>query len=146
NGPFTDYALNAVSFWGTPNGAAAQLGGRLNRVTLSNITDQNGTSNTVMMGEKSMDTNFYANASSSKWDECIFSGGYGGTNRSLHVLLRDGPDNGGQGNYWGSPFDAGGLFVFCDGQVRIISYSLNGSDAFACALNYRNTVPFSLDD
>ena len=35
--------------------------------------------------------------------------------------------NGGNNNYWGAPFTAGGLFQMCDGSVRTINYTLSGS-------------------
>jgi hypothetical protein len=154
NGPYVDYALNGQSFDGVPNPTTVQLAGTpswaIKRVTMSGITNLNGTSNTVMLGEKSIQTDYYQNTYSWGWDECIFSGGYGGTNRwswglGQDLILKDSPNNNGNNNYWGSPFEAGGLFVMCDGQVRTIGYSLSGSLAFHNSLDYRNTVPVNLN-
>jgi len=144
NCPHTDYALNVFSFGSNGNGpnSTSTL-----KFTMAIITQGNGTSNTVYVGEKSIDPNFAAsNTSSSGWDEGIYSGGYGGTGRSDVVIVKDRVNNGGNNNYWGSPFQAGGLFQMCDGSVRTINYTLSGSNAFRDSLNYLNTVPFTLDN
>jgi len=144
NGSFTDYAINVVSF-GSSNGNNGQ-GQLAPTITMSVITSQNGTSNTIFVGEKSIDPNFAAsNTSSSGWDECIYSGGYGGTCRSGNLIIKDFPGNGGNNNYWGAPFSSGAPFVFVDGSVRMINFSLSGSAAFGYALDYRNSVPFTLN-
>jgi prepilin-type N-terminal cleavage/methylation domain-containing protein len=143
NGPFTDYAINGVSF---PGGALDNNGFYQSpSPSMSAITSLNGTSNTVLVGEKSIDTNMYHNTSSSNWDECIFSGGYGGTGRSGNLIIKDAPGNGGNNNYWGSPYVSGGMFLMCDGSVRLIGYSFSGSAAFTHALSYTNSTPFTLD-
>jgi len=133
-GPFTDYAINVVSF----GNVGASPG-------MTNITTLNGTSNTILVGEKSIDPGMYTNKSSSNWDECIFSGGYGGTGRSDNKILQDRINNGGNNNYWGSPFNGGTPFVMCDGSVRLINYSLSGQAAFISALDYKNVTPFTLN-
>jgi prepilin-type N-terminal cleavage/methylation domain-containing protein len=148
SGPFTDYAINVLGTWvQAPNGTWQLLYGFPygRRVTMSGITDSNGTSNTVFIGEKSIDANFYQNNNSSNWDECIFSGGYGGTNRSGNQIIKDAPNNNGNNNYWGSPFEAGGLFLMADGQVRTINYSFSGTAAFYTSMGYNNAVPVSLN-
>jgi prepilin-type N-terminal cleavage/methylation domain-containing protein len=134
NGPFTDYAINTYSF-GTYQASP----------TMTVVTSQNGTSNTILVGEKSIDTGMYSNTSSSNWDECIFSGGYGGTGRGGNLIIKDAPGNGGNNNYWGGPYAAGGMFLLCDGSVRIVNYGLSGSAAFQAALDYTNSTVFSLD-
>jgi prepilin-type N-terminal cleavage/methylation domain-containing protein len=137
--PFTDYAINNVSF---PNNSNLPNGP--NKRSMSIITSQNGTSNTILVGEKSMDANGYSNTRCQNWDECIFSGGYGGTGRGQATLIRDAPNNGGNSNCWGAPFSGGVPFVMCDGSVRLISYSVN-TTYFSYALNYNNGTPFSLN-
>jgi len=147
NCPHTDYALNVVTFQEvtTFTGAGGTPVATLT-VNLSVITTNNGTSNTILVGEKSIDPGFaQSNTSSSGWDEGIYSGGYGGTCRSTNTLLKDAPNNGGNNNYWGSPYGGGVPFVFCDGSVRLLNYTLNGSAALTDALNYLNTTPFTLD-
>ena len=144
NGPHTDYAINAVSF---PNATmfTAKSGNPYATVsiTMTAITSGNGTSNTILAGEKAMDTNFYGNTASNNWDEVIYSGGWGSTGRRGTMIIKDGPgifysDN------WGSPFNGGCPFVLCDGSVRLIPYSTSPT-VLGYALNYQNTTPFTLD-
>jgi type II secretory pathway pseudopilin PulG len=146
DGPHTDYAINLVSF------------GSLTRpVTLAAVSGGNGTSNTILAGEKAMDSRNYTYTRTENWDIAIYSGGYGGTGRGDTGLFRDAPGIPYPEN-WGSPFAAGGLFVMCDGSVRPISYTFSnyffdskgnrinkGLGPLASALNYQNTIPFSLD-
>jgi prepilin-type N-terminal cleavage/methylation domain-containing protein len=150
NGPHTDYAINGTTFsWSNYKVT----------LTMSVLTSATGTSNTVMVGEKSMDPKNYGNTSSNNWDEVIYSGGYGGTGRgqgaysvtngvintntSGSFILRDTPgDN--FGNEWGSPFNGGCPFVMCDGSVRLISYSNSGTVNFIAALYYQSGVPINL--
>jgi len=136
NGPFTDYKINSASFGGTN----AQGGPT---ITMSMITSQNGTSNTIFAGEGYLQTSMYTNNNSSNWEEDIYSGGYGGTSRDSTTILRDGTT--GQNDYWGAPFTNGCPFVFCDGSVRFVNYSNSGSAAFGYALHWNNQVPFSLN-
>jgi prepilin-type N-terminal cleavage/methylation domain-containing protein len=154
-GSFTDYAYNDRAPFNT---GYTNVGGTGNWVgntayTMAVITSNNGTSNTIAVGEKSMDPNYAQSThSSSGWDENIFAGNYGGTQRSGTVIVEDyvgnNPSNGNtsnNGNGWGSPYPGGCPFVMYDGSVRSISYSLSGSAAFTDALNYLNNVSFSLD-
>jgi hypothetical protein len=137
NGPHTDYAVNWNTFQNSVQNGPFKL-------TMTVITSGNGTSNTIYVGEKSMDPNNYGNTYSNNWDEVIYSGGYGGTGRGGTLILRDTPgDN--YGNDWGSPFAGGCPFVMCDGSVRMINYSLSGSNAFNSAMYYNNGTVFSLD-
>jgi len=100
-GPHTDYKWNAVSFNFTNDSSG--LNGTYNKVTLASITNANGSSNTILSGEGSIDSNFAATggAWSQGWDEDIFAGNYGGTCRSSNVIVADAPNNGGNNNYWG---------------------------------------------
>jgi len=133
--PLTDYAINNVSF---PNNAAF-------KISMSVITGLNGTSNTILVGEKSMDPSEYQHTVGSNWDESIFTGGYGGTGRGQNVLVKDAVGVSEEHNWWGSPYDGGSPFVMADGSVRLINYSLSGTAILSYALNYKNNVPFSLD-
>jgi len=133
NGPHTDYAINWNSF---PNQA-------MGSPSVSAVSALNGTSNTIMVGEKSMDPGNYNNTSSGNWDEVIFSGGYGGTGRGGNLILQDSPgDN--YGNDWGSPYAGGCPFLMCDGSVHTIGYSKSGSADFNNALYYTNKNPINL--
>jgi prepilin-type N-terminal cleavage/methylation domain-containing protein len=150
NGPHTDYAINVQTF---QNNHQFKL-------TMSVITATQGTSNLVLVGEKSMDPAQYGNTSSNNWDEVIYSGGYGGTGRAISgpyqinngalntnttgsFIIRDKiGDN--FGDEWGSPFNGGCPFVMCDGSVRLISYSNSGTANFIAALFYQNSFPINL--
>jgi prepilin-type N-terminal cleavage/methylation domain-containing protein/prepilin-type processing-associated H-X9-DG protein len=150
NGPYTDYAINWVSF---PN----QWNIKRPFATLTNL---NGSSNTVFVGEARMDSggNGYGHTTSDGWEEVIYSGGYGGTGRGditgwdanpptcAHAgcsIRQDGPI--GMGDGWGSAHPAGAQFVFADGHVQMIAYSFSNTPQFGCALNYANAIPFSLN-
>ena len=138
-GAFTDYAINWDTF------------GNLNtRITLSKVSAQNGTSNTILAGEKAMDPNHYDNNNSSNWDECIYSGGYGGTGRGDRNIYKDavGINYGGNNGNWGSPYDGGCPFVMVDGSVRTIPYgfdlSLGTGNTANGPLNYKNIAIYNL--
>lgn len=132
NGPHTDYAINNVSF---PNATGSSP-------NLSQIALQNGTSNTIMVGEKAMDPNNYGNTSSNNWDECVFTGGYGGTGRGDNTLCQDTPGDP-FGNSWGAPYNTC-PFLMADGSVHQISYTFNNSTMFNNALYYTNNTPIDL--
>jgi prepilin-type N-terminal cleavage/methylation domain-containing protein len=141
-GSFTDYAINninstinKVKYVGFYNNAAKA------RFSMSMITSQNGTSNTILVGEKSMDPNYYTDPKSNSWDECIYSGGYGGTGRNSFVLEKD--RQGAETNNWGSPYDGVTPFVMVDGSVHLINYSIN-PQVFGNALNIYNRFPINL--
>ena len=118
-GPYIDYCLNTISFGSTST-----------RVTLIQVSAGNGTSNTMLIGEKSMDLTLYSNAQSggSIWDETIYTGAWGATGRSDPTILRDGIGIT-YANNWGSPFDGGCPFTMCDGSVRLIPYGFDLTQA-----------------
>jgi prepilin-type N-terminal cleavage/methylation domain-containing protein len=151
NGPHTDYAINS---WPEGFGFVPPL-----KMPLAVVAENNGSSNTILVGEKAMQASnantggAYGNTSSSGWDECIYSGGYGGTGRPAQSSLANSwgifilQDKSGEnyGSEWGSPYDGGCPFLMADGSGRLINYTLSGSPAFICAMNIFNKVPFSLD-
>jgi prepilin-type N-terminal cleavage/methylation domain-containing protein/prepilin-type processing-associated H-X9-DG protein len=142
-GPFTDYCINMFSF---PNQYNAKR-------SLSQITNFNGTSNTILVGEARVDPRNYNQTNGSGWGEIIYTGGYGGTGRGDSTLASGGdackifPDQSlpGMGDGWGSPHAGGAQFVMCDGSVRQISFTLSNTQAMSCAMTWNNTLPFSLD-
>jgi prepilin-type N-terminal cleavage/methylation domain-containing protein len=128
----TDYAANDQIIY-PGDGAIGQV------ITLTQIRD--GSSNTILVGEKALDVRAIPTGSW-YWDEPIILGGTGGTARCGTGLFRDGnlgalvsgpgvgawPDNPAQfcgGGNWGAPWASGVQFVFCDGSVRQLSYSLS---------------------
>ena len=106
----TDYAANALV---CPNRG-------LPLVSINGVTD--GTSHTVLAGEKAMDPTYYSTGSW-YWDEPFFLGGSDSTSRKGNGLLRDK-----KGDFldarenWGSAHPAGANFLFCDGSVHLIAY------------------------
>jgi prepilin-type N-terminal cleavage/methylation domain-containing protein/prepilin-type processing-associated H-X9-DG protein len=107
-----DYAGNRLLF---PN--------RPYCLSLAAITD--GTSNTLLVGEKAMAPQDY-NSGTWFWDEPFFTGGSDSTVRSGTRILRDSSalENGLQFRWnWGSPHTAGAQFVFADGSVHQVLYA-----------------------
>jgi prepilin-type N-terminal cleavage/methylation domain-containing protein len=103
----TDYAGNSLVI---PN--------RPQVLRLGQITD--GTSHTIMIGEKALDpTDFPVGG----WyaDEPFFVGGSSGTQRSGDSVLRNARGVDLFGN-WGSSHPSGAEFLFADASVRMIPY------------------------
>jgi prepilin-type N-terminal cleavage/methylation domain-containing protein len=120
----TDYAgsvyvmLGNLGLSGNP-ARATMVKGKTERI--ADITD--GLSNTILVGEKSLDTRAY-NTGGWFWDEPIFAGGgAGGTVRGGSLVLRDGKEID-FGNNWGSAHDSVTYFLFGDNSVREIAYSV----------------------
>jgi hypothetical protein len=112
----TDYATNA---------AVVLNRGQL--MTLVRITD--GTSKTILAGEKSMDPRAY-NTGGWGWDEPVFTGGSSGTSRSGTLVNRDAPGVVFEYN-WGTPHTDICQFLFADGSVHPISTSIPESTMHA---------------
>jgi prepilin-type N-terminal cleavage/methylation domain-containing protein len=136
NGPFTDYKMNWVSFDNRSNLDP-------NRLTMTLVTSNRGTSNTIYVGQGFLDTRDYRRDHGSNWEEVIYSGGYGGTGRGSTIVMRD--DQSGQGDKWGSPFAGGCPFVFVDGSVRFVNYTATGSIAFNASLQWNSMDPTQLN-
>jgi prepilin-type N-terminal cleavage/methylation domain-containing protein len=146
-GPYTDYQINGFSFGPIPPPANFTNGAGGQRITLGGVSALNGTSNTIFAGEGKMDVSQYSGIIAPKY--AIFTGGGLGTARTTNLIIPDGPgialspadpDDG-----WGSAHTGGAQFVLCDGSVRMINNTLSGTPAMAAALNYKNNVPFTLD-
>jgi len=138
NGPFTDYKINWNS-WTNNCYNEPQ-----NKVSMSQVTSNRGTSNTLYVGEGGMDVNEYARNHGSNWEEVIYSGGYGGTGRGGSTIRKDTPGVG-QGDYWGSPHTSGALFVYVDGSVRNVAYTWSNTVNFTNALDWRSSGVTNLD-
>jgi prepilin-type processing-associated H-X9-DG protein len=85
---------------------------------LARITD--GTSHTVLVGEKAMDPRNY-DSGTWYWDEPFFLGGSGGTWRQGGRMFRDAVGIAFPGN-WGSAHANGAQFLFADGSVRSLAF------------------------
>ena len=98
-------------------------------VTIEQITD--GTSKTYLVGERSINPDFYTSGQGSDDDWCMYTGQADDTSRSVHIgkfgayiPVRDRP--GSQHRYqFGGPHPATCLFALCDGSVSPVSYSVD---------------------
>jgi len=121
-GPMTDYAINlrvndptgSKKYW-TPKPAP--------RKTIQSIPD--GSSNTILVGHKYVQTTQYSRNSGDGWDEVVTVGN-GGAGRWGSTFIQDNAQQGAS-DWWGGPFPGGGLFLLGDGSVKNIAYSVNGT-------------------
>lgn len=117
-GSTTDYGINVrVNDPGTTSCDRANK----TRNLLAGLPD--GTSNTILFGEMSMDTNAYSSDEPSGWKETWWLGGVGGSGRYNATNQQDYP--GGNLSSWGGPFPGSSLFALADGSVRGITYGTN---------------------
>jgi prepilin-type N-terminal cleavage/methylation domain-containing protein/prepilin-type processing-associated H-X9-DG protein len=125
----TDYAINR---------AISPTGVTLRPLSIKDVTD--GTSNTLLVGEKAMDIVLY-NTGTWWYDEPALSGGTAGTSRAAYDstanlgipplpdrALKPEEHNGMEfftlgGGAFGSCHPGGAQFVLCDGSVRSIPFS-----------------------
>lgn len=115
SGPITDYSINCRI--NRPD--AFDTGATDRGAKLQTIAD--GTSNTVLIGERSWPTDRYS-YNGADWNEAIFWGGAGGTGRGDFGCFKD--ENGSPHySHWGSPFDGGGIFCMGDVSVRQIAFN-----------------------
>ncbi len=96
-----------------------------------------GLSNTVLVGEKAYDAAIQRK--SWYYDESFFLGGSKGTSRGAVGLSRDGPGVNYKDN-WGSPHVEGVLFLFGDGNVRLLSFDIE--PLMAALLNSANFAAY----
>jgi prepilin-type N-terminal cleavage/methylation domain-containing protein len=138
-GPVTDYAINnrinnpSSNTWGT-NGGSGNLVDNNRRI--QTIID--GSSNTILVGQKALRTSEHSDDTGNNWDECILQGGHGGMGRRgntstsnsaagqrTFTLSRDAASNyAGDTDRFGGAFPSGVLFLMGDGSVRTIQYSV----------------------
>jgi prepilin-type N-terminal cleavage/methylation domain-containing protein len=126
-----DFALNVVPFGGGTNGDP------LTQMPLSRIID--GTSNTVFLGEKSIDSTMYVSNGGS-WDEPMFTGGWGGNERNGTGIYLDVPGVSYAGN-WGSPYAGGCPFAMYDGSVRMIQHRYDPSSFYTFLTHSGGDIP-----
>ena len=113
-----DYAGNARLFPNRPNVRG-----------IASITD--GTSNTLMAGEKAVDLR-YALTGSWYWDEPYFLGGSDSTARKGTKLVRDA-----RGTFlkirenWGGPHSGGVVFLRADGSAYLAAYTMSEATLLA---------------
>ena len=126
--PIFQFANAGIATWGKTDYAANILvvpallrqGVRVDRFTsITSIMD--GTSNTLLVGEKALDTRAM-HSGGWVWDEPILiGGGAGGTVRSGTAIVRDAPRNPFHPN-WGSAHPEGAHFLSADGSVKLVAH------------------------
>jgi prepilin-type N-terminal cleavage/methylation domain-containing protein/prepilin-type processing-associated H-X9-DG protein len=114
--------------WSSTDYAANQrvIDDRPKVMKIADITD--GTSNTVLVAEKSMDLRTYTSGSW-YWNQPVFAGGSGGTARLGTYVYQDRIFNGFEfADHWGSAHAGGFQVLFGDGSVRGISYTIPNTE------------------
>jgi prepilin-type N-terminal cleavage/methylation domain-containing protein len=190
-GPWSDYFINCVVNTGgastggttTVGGPTTAVGGGVtntvastssssisspvgysaqdNRRTLGQLASQDGSSNTVMVGDGSMTTGDYTANAAFAYCSDIYTGGTVGTARGgawttltatvtpgVTVLQRD--PNAAAASLsgvipWGGPFSTGALMGMGDGTVHSFPYTMSGAGGFDAFLTPMNgdqaTIP-----
>ena len=91
-------------------------------INIAAISD--GTSNTIAAGDKRLDTRRISGGSGGD-NEGYYCGWDWDTVRGHDPKVSPDTNNGGDPNGFGSSHGSGAVFVFCDGSVRNISYSVD---------------------
>jgi hypothetical protein len=173
-GPITDYAINsrvnhpATNTWRTNNGGTNVID---NQIAIQRILD--GSTNTILVGEKALRFSKHFDNNANDWDEAIIQGGWGGTGRSGNsngsnnqagrdsfVLIADtllanwnncgsphpqtGQINICHNAHFGAPWGGGVHFLMGDGAVRLIGYTI-APQQLCFALNANDGQPTQLD-
>ena len=147
SGTVTDYAINvrvnspATNVWQTNGGDTNAVN---NRATIQNLSD--GSSNTVLVGEKALRRPKHQDQSASDWDESIVQGGWGGTGRRGNnntsdsqaaqqdpnegfILVKDNNNNvPTHNNKFGGAHSSSVLFLMGDGSVRGVTFSVRAAN------------------
>ncbi len=92
-------------------------------VTLANVTD--GASNTYLVGEKYLNPDSYFNGADPADDQTMYEGFDNDNHRSCLVPPRQDTPGFTSTEFFGSAHPSGCQFVFCDGSVHSISYSID---------------------
>ncbi len=127
NGPSTIAGVASYSF---PDcSKATGLSCWRTEITIAEIRD--GTSNTYFAGEKSLNPDLYEGAYPAGWSQSMFNGHdednarYGNAQSTAYRLKRDTPGDTSGDAAFGGPHPGACQFVFADGSVRSISWSID---------------------
>jgi prepilin-type processing-associated H-X9-DG protein len=152
--PGWTYSTNGLNPWGKSDyaanssivGAPYRNGPYLPSDLLGLSDFRNGTSNTILVGEKSLDPPIY-NTGAWAFDEPYLLGGTGSVSRFATTILQDRPGvfYQGMGATWGAAHPGVGQFVFADGHVHAISTSVSGT-VMSLLLDPHNTIPIPESD
>src|SRR5206468_10204723 len=126
-GSMTDYVINPRI--NCPNMPPANINENAQPDGIRNFAFiSDGTSHTILLGEKALLTSQYRDNFVNNFDETLWRGGAGGTARGRSTfpfntgqpspaIVQDGPAVT-HGNRWGSPHIGSCLFTLADGSVR----------------------------
>ena len=130
-GSSTDYAINPrINFPNNPPLNANENAQPDQNRNFAFVTD--GTSHTMLVGEKALLVMQYRDTLTSGFDETLWKGGAGGTARGRNTttfntgqpspaIVQDSPTVT-HGNRWGGPHPGTALFLILDGSVRGVKY------------------------
>jgi prepilin-type processing-associated H-X9-DG protein len=103
---------------------------RQSMIRIKEVID--GTSQTVMVGEKYLNPERFEDGDDRADDQCIFTGhdrdnaGYTSNAGNLLAPLPDGPNTGGDNAYrFGGSHTGGFNMAFCDGSVHTVAYEID---------------------
>jgi prepilin-type N-terminal cleavage/methylation domain-containing protein/prepilin-type processing-associated H-X9-DG protein len=155
----TDYAINVGLYsnaepypaWDATNSFSSDTGYIVTQKP--RIQDfKNGTSNTILVGEKALAIEMYSG--NDYFDAPIFAGGTVGTARGFPAIVKDDRTavmmpSGVNFLAWGGPYSSAANFVFGDGHVQSIPFiplnlqvtASTQAAVFGRYLNPRNTLP-----
>lgn len=122
NGALTDYAVNGLVLGNVPVGYPAQK--MVGQWSIQMIVSKDGSSNTMLVGTKSLRGDQYPLRTDVTADEGIAWAATTGTLRTGGDVTRDGPTTGGAAS-WGSAYSGGCPVVFGDGSVRVAAYGVD---------------------
>jgi prepilin-type N-terminal cleavage/methylation domain-containing protein len=92
-------------------------------VTVADITD--GASNTYLIGEKYLNPDSYFNGADPADDQTLYEGFDNDNHRSCLVPPQQDTPGSQVSEFFGSAHPAGCEFVFCDGSVHLIAFSIS---------------------
>jgi prepilin-type N-terminal cleavage/methylation domain-containing protein/prepilin-type processing-associated H-X9-DG protein len=118
----TSYVAGGLNPWGKTDYAVNLAVAKVAPLNTRLADIRDGTSTTIIAGEKSMNPSLYITGGWS-WDEPIFAGRTGGTGRYGTAVVRDSVDVF-YFNNWGAAHPSGAAFAFADGSVRTIPYTI----------------------
>ena len=116
-GAWSDYCINP--FLNDPNGVVNAPDAKRSLLKMPD-----GASNTIFAGHGCIDPDLYSSRVAIPQSTDIFKGGDPATARRSTTNHRD--TAGDASLTWGSPLRQGSYFLWCDGTVRLMSYSLTG--------------------
>jgi prepilin-type N-terminal cleavage/methylation domain-containing protein len=142
-GPVTDYALNCQI--NSPNNNTWFTSGCSKNTSDKGVTIQtiiDGSSNTILVGEKALRIPNHNDDKAEDWDESIIQGGWGGTGRrgndvtsndaagrASFILVKDNINNNPtQTEHFGGPHTGGVVFLLGDGSVRLVNFSVSADN------------------